>query len=154
MPNERDQSEAPKTDPAAPVDPASASAPGQNDQPPADAAAPVDPATARAARRAEIEQELVDADRELQAVTARIADLRKERDELSRLGLGPVVSQAEALKRMVESDQAQRLRRAEIAATVTGIVGSGKMPTVRTPAEVAAMQKKRTVTLPPARKPE
>lgn len=140
----------PKTDaPAAdaPAQPqAAADAPGQE-------APAVDPAAYRAQRRAEIEDELVQADKELQAVTARIASLRKERNDLSRQGLGPVVTQAEALKRMVESDQAQRLKRAETAALVTGSVG-GKMPTVRTPAEVAAMQKKRPVTLPPVRKPE
>ena len=153
MPNDRDQDKNPQapaaTDPASAgaSDPAAASAPGQ------DAAPAVDPAVARAARLAEIELEIVEADKGLQAVQAKLASLRKERDDLSRQGLGPAVSQAEALKRMVASDQAQRVRRAEIAAAVTGLVGSNKMPTVRTPAEIAAMQKKRPVTLPPAARP-
>lgn len=112
------------------------------------AAAPsLDTAEGRAARLAEIDRELVQADADLAAANRRLTALRAERDRLQRMGLGPAVSQAEALKRMVESDQEQRLARARAAAQVTGILG-GKLPTVRTPAEQAAMQKRRPVSLP------
>jgi hypothetical protein len=132
---------------------ADADTPGQDDAettPPAadaPAATPVDTAEGRAARLAEIDRELVQADADLAAVNRRLTSLRAERDRLQRMGLGPAVSQAEALKRMVESDQSQRIARANAAALVTGILG-GKLPTVRTPAEQAAMQKKRPVSVP------
>lgn len=142
-------------DPTQTAPDADADTPGQDDAettPPAaddtSAAAPsLDTAEGRAARLAEIDRELVQADADLAAVNRRLTSLRAERDRLQRMGLGPAVSQAEALKRMVESDQAQRMARANAAAQVTGILG-GKLPTVRTPAEQAAMQKKRPVSVP------
>lgn len=149
-PDKNESLQADATDPAAPADPAAPDATASADAPGQESA---DPGAARAARLAQIEQELVQADKDQAAVAARILALRRERDDLNRQGIGPAISQAEALKRMVESDQAQRIKRAETAALVTGIVG-GKMPTVRTPAEQAAAQKKRQVVVQPIRKPE
>jgi len=48
----------------------------------------------------------------------------------------------------VQSDQDQRMNRAALAAAVTGLVGSNRMPTVKTPAEIKAAMTKKPVQLP------
>lgn len=150
MSDERDQTE-PKTD--APEADAPASTPGQNDTP--DAAQPevVDPVAARVARLAEIDRELVAADKQLQQVRATIQNLQRERDSLTRMGLGPAQSQADALKQVVESDQRQRMERAQVAKAVTGLLG-GKMPTVLTPAELKARATKKNIVIKPIAPPQ
>lgn len=137
-----------KPDAPAPVVPAAAAAPGQTDQPPVKAEEVVDPAAARAARLAEIDRELVVADRAVADAQAKMASLRRERDSLQAQGLGPAISQAEALQAVVKSDQEQRLNRAALAAAVTGLVGSSKMPTVKTPAEIKAAMTRKPIQLP------
>lgn len=156
MTDERDQTD-PQTD--APDDTAAA-APGQTDAADAesdatDEQAPeqVDPVAARVARLQEIDRELVENDRQLQAVQNRIQSLQRERDRLTRLGLGPAQTQADALKQVVESDQRQRMQRAEVAAAVTGLLG-GKIPSVLTPAEIKARATKKNVVLKPIAPPQ
>lgn len=150
MSDERDQTEAPKTD--APEADASASTPGQDDES-TDQPQAVDPVAARVARLAEIDRELVAADKQLQQVRATIQNLQRERDALTRMGLGPAQSQADALKQVVESDQRQRLERAQVAKAVTGLLG-GKMPTVLTPAELKAKATKKNIVLKPIAPPQ
>ncbi len=156
MSDERDQTDATQND--APEDDAAASTPGQTDAADTDATdeqapAPVDPVAARAARLVEIDRELVAADRQLQAVQNSIQLLQRERDRLTRMGLGPAQTQADALKQVVESDQRQRMQRAEVAAAVTGLLG-GKMPSVLTPAEMKARATKKNIVLKPIAPPQ
>lgn len=154
MPNERDQkndqSEVKAPESGAPAgDVAAAPGQGATDvKPPVAEVESADPAASRQARLAEIDRELVEADRQLVAVQARIQSLRTERDELRRRGFGKPMSQAEALKQVVQSDQDQRMNRAALAAAVTGLVGSNRMPTVKTPAEIKAAMTKKPVQLP------
>lgn len=150
MSDERDQTE-PKND--APEADAPASTPGQNDAPDADQPEVVDPVAARVARLAEIDRELVTADKQLQQVRATIQSLQRERDNLTRMGLGPAQSQADALKQVVESDQRQRMERAQVAKAVTGLLG-GKMPTVLTPAELKARATKKNIVIKPIAPPQ
>lgn len=141
----------PEVKPPAPDAQAPAVSPGQTDQPPA-VEITTDPAAERQARLVAIDRELVAADVALAEAQAKITSLRRERDNLQSQGRGPAISQAEALQAVVRSDQDQRLNRAALAAAVTGLVGSSRMPTVKTPAEIKAAMTKKPVVLPPPKK--
>ncbi|MCC6425639.1 MAG: hypothetical protein IT435_02340 [Phycisphaerales bacterium] len=131
------------TNPAAADEPQSS----QTDAAGAGAVEEPNPFAERQARLKEIDGEIVQADKELAQAQKRLADLRRERDKLTRQGLGPAVTAAEAVQAMVRSDQEQRMRRHAVAGDLAAALG-GKLPTVRTPAEIAAMQTKRKVAPP------
>ena len=100
--------------------------------------------TAIAARIRQIENELVAADAEIKAASARMVELRRERDRLSAQQAPKArMTQAQAHAAIVAAGQSQRAKRFAQMHQFMNMTG-GVIPTVETPAERAAKRRPRT----------